>query len=101
MDINRDHILKLAKLANLELNDSQIESYIKDINRVLELVSDINDIDTDGVVELANVLDDNSDYQEDELRDLIGRDDVLGNAPDTDGVYFQVPPTITHNKEKK
>ena len=101
MDIDRDHILKLAKLANLELNDSQIESYIKDINRVLELVSDINDIDTEGVVELANVLDDNSDYQEDELRDLIGRDDVLGNAPDTDGVYFQVPPTITHNKEKK
>ena len=101
MDIDRDHILKLARLANLELNDSQIESYIKDINRVLELVSDINDIDTDGVVELANVLDDNSDYQEDELRDLIGRDDVLGNAPDTDGVYFQVPPTITHNKEKK
>ena len=101
MDIDRDHILKLAKLANLELNDSQIESYIKDINRVLELVSDINDIDTDGVVELANVLDDNSDYQEDELRDLISRDDVLGNAPDTDGVYFQVPPTITHNKEKK
>ena len=101
MDIDRDHILKLARLTNLELNDSQIESYIKDINRVLELVSDINDIDTDGVVELANVLDDNSDYQEDELRDLIGRDDVLGNAPDTDGVYFQVPPTITHNKEKK
>ena len=30
MDIDRDHILKLAKLANLELNDSQIESSLNE-----------------------------------------------------------------------
>ena len=29
------------------------------------------------------------------------RDTALENAPDTDGVFFQVPPTIKHNKEIK
>ena len=30
----------------------------------------------------------------------LDRDDALSNAPDSDGVYFQVPPTIKHNKEQ-
>ena len=101
MNIDRDHILNLAELANLELTDMEVESYISDINKILDLVSQVKEVDTTGVSPLSNVLDEKSRVREDIPGETVSREEALKDAPDTDGVYFQVPPTITHNKEKK
>ena len=100
MIIDRDHILKLADLAKITISEEEVDSYISDINKILELVSQIKDVDTDGVEPLSNVLDQLSETREDRARINLDRDDAMENAPDSDGVYFQVPPTIKHNKEK-
>tara|TARA_B100001123_G_C15267923_1_gene1009162 strand:+ start:1503 stop:1820 length:318 start_codon:yes stop_codon:yes gene_type:complete len=100
MIVDRDHILKLAELANLTLAEDEIDSYISDINKILKLVSEVKDVDTEGVSPLSNVLDEFSEMREDEPEIKTNREEALDNAPDTDGVYFQVPATITHNKEK-
>ena len=50
---------------------------------------------------MANVLEEFSEPREDIPENIIDRDTALENAPDTDGVFFQVPPTIKHNKEIK
>tara|TARA_B100000579_G_C22168804_1_gene548679 strand:- start:98 stop:403 length:306 start_codon:yes stop_codon:yes gene_type:complete len=101
MNIDRGHILKLAELANLSMTDEELDLYIDDINKVLDLVSQINEVNVEGVKPLYNVLDQMSDTRNDVETIKSSRDDVLMNAPDTDGVYFQVPETIKHNKEKK
>ena len=61
----------------------------------------IKDIDTTGVKPLSNVLEQFSDSRDDTPKKSVDRDCALKNAPDTDGVFFQVPPTIKHNKEMK
>ena len=101
MIVDRDHILKLAKLANIKLAEDEIDSYISDVNNILKLVSEVKDVDTTDVEPLANVLEEFSDTRDDSPSEMLSRDDALNNAPDTDGVYYQVPPTIKHNKEKK
>ena len=101
MIIDRGHISKLAELANLSLTDEELDLYINDINKILDLVSQIQDVDVDGVEPLYNVLDQRSETREDSETIKSTRDDALMNAPDTDGVYFQVPETIKHNKEKR
>ena len=101
MIVDRDHILKLAKLANIQLAENEIDSYISDVNNILKLVSEVKDVDTTDVEPLANVLEEFSDTRDDSPSEMLSRDDALNNAPDTDGVYYQVPPTIKHNKEKK
>ena len=100
MIIDRDHILKLAELANLTLAEEEIDSYISDVNRILELVSEIQDVDTTDVEPLLNVLDEFSKTRDDTADLKVSREDALKNAPDTDGVYFQVPTTLKHNKDK-
>ena len=100
MIIDRNHILKLADLANLSLTEEEIDSYINDINKILELVSQIKDVDTEGVEPLYNVIEEFSESREDVETIKSHRDDALKNAPETDGVYFQVPLTIKHNKEE-
>ena len=100
MIIDRDHILKLAELANISLAEEEIDSYISDVNRILDLVSEIKDVDTTDVEPLLNVLDEYSETRDD-IEDIkVTREDALKNAPDTDGVYFQVPTTLKHNKDK-
>ena len=101
MIINRNHILKLASLSNLTLSEDEIDNYAKDINKILELFESIKDMDTKDVKPLLNVLEQFSDCRDDLPKNMIDRDSVLKNAPDTDGVFFEVPPTIKHNKEIK
>ena len=101
MTIDRNHILKLASLANLTLSEEEIDDYISDTNKILKLFEEIKDIDTTGVEPLSNVLEEFSESREDVPENIIDRDTALENAPDTDGVFFQVPPTIKHNKEIK
>ena len=100
MNIDKDHILKLADLANLTLTEEEIDSYKNDINRVLELISEINEVDTTGVEPLYNVLEEFAEVRDDKQKITTSRDDAIKNAPDTDGVHFQVPLTIKHNKEE-
>ena len=100
MIIDRDHILRLAELANITLAEEEIDSYISDVNKILELVSEIQDVDTTDVEPLSNVLDEFSETRDDTASLKVSREEALGNAPDTDGVYFQVPATLKHNKDK-
>ena len=100
MIIDKAHILKLAELANITLAEEEIDSYISDVNRILDLVSEIQDVDTTGVEPLSNVLDEFSETRDDTATLKVSREDALKNAPDTDGVYFQVPETLKHNKNK-
>lgn len=101
MIIDRGHISKLAELANLSLTEEELDLYINDINKILELVSQIKEVDVDGVEPLYNVLDQSSETRADVETLKLERDDALSNAPETDGVYFLAPETIRHNKEKK
>ena len=100
MVIDKDHILKLADLAKITISEEEVNSYISDINKILELISQIKNVNTDGVEPLSSVLDQLSKTREDKSTINLDRDNAMGNAPDNDGVYFQVPPTIKHNKEK-
>jgi aspartyl-tRNA(Asn)/glutamyl-tRNA(Gln) amidotransferase subunit C len=100
MIIDRDHILRLAELANITLAEEEIDSYISDVNKILELVSEIQDVDTTDVEPLSNVLDEFSETRDDTASLKVSREEALENAPDTDGVYFQVPATLKHNKDK-
>tara|TARA_B100000287_G_scaffold426675_1_gene475005 strand:- start:605 stop:913 length:309 start_codon:yes stop_codon:yes gene_type:complete len=100
MIIDRDHILKLADLAKINLSEDEIDSYISDINKIVELVSEVKDVDTEGIEPLSNVIEELSETREDVPSISVKRDEALENAPDSDGIYYQVPPTIKHNKEK-
>tara|TARA_B100001175_G_C19157814_1_gene471398 strand:+ start:162 stop:482 length:321 start_codon:yes stop_codon:yes gene_type:complete len=100
MIIDKNHILKLAELANITLAEEEIDSYISDINGILDLVSEIQNEDTSDIEPLSNVLDEFSETRDDSVELKVSRDSALENAPDTDGVYFQVPLTLKHNKDK-
>ena len=57
MIIDKNHILKLADLAKITISEEEADSYISDINKILDLVSQIKKIDTEDIEPLSHVLD--------------------------------------------
>ena len=90
---------RVAELANLELEPAESQSMVHDLNAILEYVAQLNELDTSGVVPLAQVSELEDSVSAVRLRaDLfvpsLDRAVVMPQAPETDGVFFKVPKVI-------
>jgi aspartyl-tRNA(Asn)/glutamyl-tRNA(Gln) amidotransferase subunit C len=94
---------RVAELANLELTPEETEPMLRDLNAILDYVAELNELDTTGVMPLAQVSELLSEQDEaagaDGLRaDVVvaslERGVVMAQAPETDGVFFKVPKVI-------
>ncbi len=94
MKINRKDVEKLAHLSRLELTEEELVNMESDMNKMLQFVEKINELDLEGVEPLAYVSDEVNILREDEVKQDITHDEALKNAPDKDTDYFRVPKVI-------
>jgi aspartyl-tRNA(Asn)/glutamyl-tRNA(Gln) amidotransferase subunit C len=82
--IKKDGVRKVATLAKLKLSDSEIDKFTSEFNDILNYVSQLDEVDTDGVEEEHNLVNYKGDVlQEDEVEgSIVSRDDLLQNATD-------------------
>ena len=87
---------RVAELANLELAPDEKPRMVKDLNAILDYIAELNQIDTSGVVPLAQVTElvGADDMRVDQIRPSFDRAAVLSQAPETDGAFFKVPKVI-------
>ncbi|MCS6904180.1 MAG: Asp-tRNA(Asn)/Glu-tRNA(Gln) amidotransferase subunit GatC [Bacteroidia bacterium] len=91
MEINDELIDKLCTLARLEFAGEEREEIKKDLQKILEFVSLINEVDTQGVEPLIHITAGSNHFREDTPLLLITREEALQNAPAKDSEYFHVP----------
>lgn len=94
MEVNEELVDKLAVLARLQFSAEEKENLRKDLQRMIEFVDKLNELNTDGVEPLLHMSDSVNVLREDLVQGSISRAEALKNAPDTDGVYFRVPKVI-------
>jgi aspartyl-tRNA(Asn)/glutamyl-tRNA(Gln) amidotransferase subunit C len=84
----------VADLARLRVPEDRLESAARQIDAILRYVAKIGEVDVTGVeplshpIPLANVL------REDEPGPALTIEQVLTNAPETDGRFFKVPKVL-------
>lgn len=92
--INNETIDKIAHLARLEFeNDAKVE-IAKDMNRMLDFVDKLNELNTDNVEPLIYMSKEVNVLREDEVHQDISQKDALRNAPKKDSDYFKVPKVV-------
>ena len=90
----------VADLAHLELTEAEHTRMLKDLNSILDYIDRLNQLDTANVEPMAQVasrygsMASHSVMRADEPAPCLPREEALGNAPDTDGVFFKVPKVI-------
>ncbi|WP_421947727.1 Asp-tRNA(Asn)/Glu-tRNA(Gln) amidotransferase subunit GatC [Phaeodactylibacter xiamenensis] len=98
MKIDESLILKLEQLARLQLSTTERTAIQEDLNRILEMVEKLEELDTEGIEPLTYINEDVNVLREDVVRGQTGRADALRNAPDQDSEYFRVPKVIPSKK---
>lgn len=94
MSVDNSIVDKIAELAKLEFNDDAKEGIKNDLNKMLEFVDQLNEIDTENVKPLIYMLDENPVLRSDEVKKHSSQENALKNAPDKDSDYFKVPKVI-------
>src|SRR5439155_1358739 len=92
--ITREEVLHIARLARLELSDTELERMREQLNSILTYIDRLRALDVTGVeptshaVPLVNVM------RDDEVVPPFPQDEMLRNAPDRVGEFFRVPRII-------
>jgi len=110
MKVTEKDVAHVADLANLELTADERARMVRDLNSILGHIDSLNELDTSNVPPMAQVSD---RYGVDESKQgserfaYASREDILeglrkslpqkvalANAPDSDGMFFEVPKVI-------
>ena len=94
MKVDKAIVDKIAHLARLSFRDEEKERILDDMNKIIQFVDKLNDLDTEGVEDLSYINDDVNVLREDIIKDRISKQDGLSNAPLADSDYFKVPKVI-------
>ena len=94
MQIRKEEIIHIAKLANLNLTEEEIEKYTNDMQDILAFANTINQVDTEGVDEKASLEEKYNVFRKDDVKVFKDRDDLLQNAPAQEDGMFRIQKVI-------
>jgi len=89
--IDEEQVRKVAKLSRLDLTNSEVAEFSGQLSSILEYVEKMNELDTEGVAPLAHCLPVSNCFREDVVKESLGTEKTLANAPQRDGEFFKVP----------
>tara|TARA_B100001769_G_scaffold199413_1_gene159408 strand:- start:439 stop:735 length:297 start_codon:yes stop_codon:yes gene_type:complete len=93
--ISSEEVKKVAQLARLELNESEIQKHAEQLENILGYIKQLEKIDTENIpcttraIEVVNVL------RKDEKKDYENSEELLDLAPSRENQFFKVPKIIS------
>ena len=94
MSIERQEIEKLATLSRIATNESTITEVSQRLSSVLDLVDQLQAINTEGVDAMSHPMQATQRLREDEVTEINQREAFQAIAPDTEDGLFLVPKVI-------
>jgi aspartyl-tRNA(Asn)/glutamyl-tRNA(Gln) amidotransferase subunit C len=94
MSLTADDVKKIAHLARLGIAEQDIDSYAKDLSGMLDLMTQMGDLDTRGVLPMAHPLDQMQRLRADVVTETDQRQLFQSIAPQTEAGLYLVPKVI-------
>ena len=94
MEVNDALVDKLANLARLSFDVAEKEAIKNDLQKMIQFVEKLNELDTTGVEPLLHMSDNVNILRADEVKGSISREAGLQNAAVHDEQFFKVPKVI-------
>ncbi|MCP9849669.1 Asp-tRNA(Asn)/Glu-tRNA(Gln) amidotransferase subunit GatC [Cyanobium sp. Morenito 9A2] len=89
--ITADDVRKVAHLARLDLPEEKIATYTGQLERILEYVAHLEQVDTAGVPPTTRAVEVVNTTREDLVEPTPVREALLDQAPQREGDFFRVP----------
>ena len=94
MKFNDTDLLKLAKLARIKLDNQDIAKYLKEIHGIINIILELQKIDTENIEPLISVISSKSPLRADLVLENNKSEQILRNAPDSKFNCFVVPKVV-------
>ena len=94
MSLEPAEVKKIAQLARLAIAEDDIPGYVRELSAILELVEQMNAVDTSGVTPLAHPLDMNQRLRDDVVTETDQCEHFQRAAPLTEAGLYLVPKVI-------
>ena len=92
----RDQVAAIARLAHLELDNSELDLFARQLGDILAAAEEVQRVDTTGIPPTASVVTRHAADRADEIVPSLDRGAALANAPDGEpnAGLFRVPRVI-------
>jgi aspartyl-tRNA(Asn)/glutamyl-tRNA(Gln) amidotransferase subunit C len=94
MSLNDEAVAKIARLARLRIDPSQLSPMAGELNNILDFVAQLDGVDVAGVPPMTSVVAMTLRLREDAVTDGGNAAKVLRNAPQSEAGFFTVPKVI-------
>lgn len=94
MSLDRADVEKIAHLARLAIREDDIPGYAENLSNILDLVEQMNAVDTAGIEPMAHPQDATQRLREDEVTEENRREAYQKVAPQVEDGLFLVPKVI-------
>ncbi|GMV49585.1 MAG: Glutamyl-tRNA(Gln) amidotransferase subunit C [Nitrospirae bacterium] len=94
MEITKQEVEKVAKLARLALTEAEIAAFGQQLSQIVAYVQKLKSFPTEGVEPTATVLGQTNVFRPDQVEASLVPDQAIANAPDGEAQCFRVPKII-------
>lgn len=94
MKVDKKELLHIANLANLNLGEEEIDSYLANLQDILNFANVLNSVDTSNVDETIGSTENVNVFRKDEINEFKDNEALLKNAPEKDNNMFSIPKVI-------
>ena len=94
MSISPQDIEKVALLARLQLNESELSTMTEQLAEIVAYVDLLGEVDTQSVEPMAHAIEVTNVFAEDQVQPSLPREEALANAPHHDERGYLVPAVL-------
>ena len=94
MAIDKDTVVRIARLSRIAMEDDALEPMAQELNGILAWVEQLGEVDTEGVEPMTGAIASTLPQREDSAKAGAATNDLLANAPEADDGFFVVPRVV-------
>ncbi len=94
MQVSKEELLHIAKLADLNLKEEETEKYLKNLDDILNYVEVIEKAPIENCEETIGANDNINVFRKDEVKTFENHEGLLQNAPEAERGMFKIPKVI-------
>lgn len=94
MQVEKEEIMHIAKLAALNMKEEEIEEYRKNLQDILNFANIVNSVNTENVSETIGSTSNVNMFREDEIKEFEDKEALMQNAPEKQNNMFSIPKVI-------
>ena len=94
MKVTREELLHIANLANLNLEENEIDNYLENLQDILNFADIVNNANTEGLDITIGANEAKNVFRKDEVEKFGDTESLLQNAEEKEQNMFKIPKVI-------